>query len=505
MGAYQWTLVSLCGFGWLADNMWLEAIAIIMPRVQQHYTIQDNHIGALPSSMFLGMMIGAMGWGACADLVGRSTAFNLTLFFTAIFGIVASFVDSFVALCVVLFFLGSAVGGSMPTDGTLLMEHVPSNKRHMVTALSFFFSIGSVLAAVIALLIVPQHSCVPGAYCNVERDNQGWRYLLFIMGVLTFLMFAGRIVFFKLHESPRYLVHAGRPHDAVVALQKISRFNGVELALDLEDVCDHRGYKGDADAVLIHEAEVDSNSSDDARRIEECRSDEDRSDRGNGSEDSVLLTCLPSWIGRPLQGWWVRVALVLSPEWIRTTLLVWTIWCAMAMAFTLFNVFLPLLLETGSEKPRNVSATLWDVVVYTLGGCPGAPLGAWMVQSATFGRRWSLACSTFATALFCAVFALGFARIGSVGVGLASTTMWAVLYGWTPEIFSTKVRGTACGIASALSRIGGLIAPLVGGVLLAVGRAAPVYCSVAVFTFAGLCVMMLRDDGKDGPLEHSVH
>ena len=47
--------------------------------------------------------------------------------------------------------------------------------------------------------------------------------------------------------------------------------------------------------------------------------------------------------------------------------------------------------------------------------------------------------------------------------------MYAVLYGyvsfslvvfvperrrrWTPEIFGTKVRGTACGIASALSRM----------------------------------------------------
>ena len=28
-----------------------------------------------------------------------------------------------------------------------------------------------------------------------------------------------------------------------------------------------------------------------------------------------------------------------------------------------------------------------------------------------------------------------------------------MLYGWTPEIFGTKVRGTACGIASALSRV----------------------------------------------------
>src|SRR6266849_3603006 len=55
----------------------------------------------------------------------------------------------------------------------------------------------------------------------------------------TFGMFLGRIVFFRLHESPRYLVHAGRKQDALESLQMISRFNGSELALDLDDVDDH--------------------------------------------------------------------------------------------------------------------------------------------------------------------------------------------------------------------------------------------------------------------------
>lgn len=31
--------------------------------------------------------------------------------------------------------------------------------------------------------------------------------------------------------------------------------------------------------------------------------------------------------------------------------------------------------------------------------------------------------------------------------------MWCVLYGWTPEIFTTAVRGTAYGTAGALSRM----------------------------------------------------
>ena len=86
---------------------------------QLHWSVPLNHIrsikqtiflGALSFSMFFGMMFGAVGWGTCSDLMGRSTAFNATLFFTALFGILAGFAPNFFWLCVVLFFLGSAVG-----------------------------------------------------------------------------------------------------------------------------------------------------------------------------------------------------------------------------------------------------------------------------------------------------------------------------------------------------------------------------------------------------------
>ena len=79
--------------------------------------------------MFAGMMIGAVGWGTClsicftheatypeayrvpgSDLMGRTTAFNATLFLTAIFGVLASLAWSYPTLCIALFLLGSAVG-----------------------------------------------------------------------------------------------------------------------------------------------------------------------------------------------------------------------------------------------------------------------------------------------------------------------------------------------------------------------------------------------------------
>lgn len=52
-------------------------------------------------------------------------------------------------------------------------------------------------------------------------------------------MFIARMIFFRLHESPRYLVHAGRPQEAIKSLQLISRFNGSELPIELADVRDH--------------------------------------------------------------------------------------------------------------------------------------------------------------------------------------------------------------------------------------------------------------------------
>jgi len=155
----------------------------------------------------------------------------------------------------------------------------------------------------------------------------------------------------------------------------------------------------------------------------------------------------------------------------------------------------------------SLEDSLWDVVMYSIGGCPGAILGAYLVES-SFGRRWSLAGSTFLTAFFCAVFVKVdgplMLKASTIGTSLASTTMWGILYGWTPEIFSTNVRGSACGIASALSRIGGMIAPLLGGLLLTIDVSFPVYVSIVTFVIAGICVLFLKEAEKQKGEERVV-
>ena len=320
-------------------------------------------------------------------------------------------------------------------------------------------------------------------------------------------MFLARIVFFRLHESPRYLVHAGRPQDALESLQMISRFNGSELELDLEDVVDRicspstldsshpprpsirtensstplfdadgeiadspkdltapsaptndsmplsssppegiesapliKDYAtmGESDSPLasqtfVHTSERHTFSyqmTPESQRTSfpaattpapprrsrlSTRADDDlidgyaipparsrlprpqrpRSDTRSSVRSSLYEVAdrawfaLPRRIRRPMRAWFGRFSMVLAPQWRRTTILVWGAWWGMSLAYTMFNVYLPKLLETrqGSvsrsglvrapssphvQAKDTLERTLWDVVIFTIGGCPGA-------------------------------------------------------------------------------------------------------------------------------------
>jgi hypothetical protein len=354
----------------------------------------------------------------------------------------------------------------MPTDGTLLLEHMPKDKQYFVTALSVFFSFGAVLSAVVALLLVPQHSCAPSSVsCNVDTENQGWKYLLIALGLIvgalvgfilsysdpscdqqTLTMFLARIAFFRLHESPRYLVHAGRPQEALHSLQMISRFNGSDITIELDDVDDYRPPNfqstGDDDAhtpflanevedapfpaddhvqrilsettteAISHEDSLDcfppsathTNTSTGQVDMKDYHSTRDSptqldSHTKDGPELAIRVVyenptpafeitpsptwlspsipprppssshssrfsssprtpigshrdtfppprrsrttslisekqvrgILPRWIRRPFQAWLARLAMVLSRDLLKTTILVWSAWCAMAL------------------------------------------------------------------------------------------------------------------------------------------------------------------------------
>ncbi|GAA5903456.1 MFS transporter [Sporobolomyces salmoneus] len=535
VGRYQLQLLVLCGLGWLADNMYLQAVAVILPRVQKEFEISDRWIGLLSTSIFAGMMVGAWGWGSYSDARGRLPAFNLTLCFTAVFGISSAFSPNFPTLCLALFLLGTGVGGSMPTDGTLFLENIPKTSHYLLTALSVFFSLGAIVTSLLSVVIFPRFACdsSPDANespCDPKTQNRGWRVLLGCLGMISVVMFLARVLFFKLHESAKFLVASKRASAAVVSLQRISSFNGTNSSWGLDDVVDDvssikERSNGIGSVKGNEDEDVDENGSGGGEQHAYLSTRSPSLDSAASSllhgnvdlessiypssdpSDSHRARRRPEWINRLPRAWrsaatdyMSRVDELLEGKWRRTTLLIWTIWTLASAAYTMFNVFLPKFLEEKLDQGRGgtkgkVDESLKDYVLYTLAGLPGSLLGAYLVET-SLGRSLTLAYSTLATSLGTFIFVFVHGQTGvvlsSMLVSLAATLMYAVIYSLTPEIFPTTLRGTAGGIASALSRLSGIVAPLLTGALLSISISLPLFLSALCFFATAVCAWNLR-------------
>ncbi|KAK5455976.1 MFS sugar transporter [Exophiala xenobiotica] len=119
-------------------------------------------------------------------------------------------------------------------------------------------------------------------------------------------------------------------------------------------------------------------------------------------------------------------------------------------------------------------------------------LGGLLVEVKNFGRRGALAVSNAMTGVF--LYASTTSRSSDSLLGwncaynFTSNIMYAVLYGYTPEIFPTKNRGTGNALAATANRIFGIMAPIIA-MFANLETSAPVYTSGAKFIVAGIiCV-----------------
>ena len=182
MGRYQWQLWVLCGFGWIADQMLVQMLAIIQPRVQAEFNIDGYHVGGITASYFAGLAVGATFWGYGADIWGRKLAFNLTLLTAGIFGAAMGGQMSYAGLCGIATAMGTGTGGNLPLDGAIYLEITPRVNQRVLMLLSIYWCFGqrkdpdfcliSVFASLAAYAFLPSYSCTtthPGP-C-LQKDN----------------------------------------------------------------------------------------------------------------------------------------------------------------------------------------------------------------------------------------------------------------------------------------------------------------------------------------------
>ncbi|MGA3174208.1 MAG: MFS transporter [Syntrophorhabdales bacterium] len=203
-------VLMLAGMTLIFDGYDSQIIAYVMPQMLKEWHLSPVKAGSIASYGFVGLMIGAAGFGMIADRVGRKATLMLALLAFSTFSGAAFWAPDFGTFCVLRFLAGLGMGGAMPLTITLVSEYSPARIRgKAVTAMFGGFTFGWAVAALIAMIFIPIF---------------GWRVVL-LMGFIPVIL----LPFLKwlLPESVRFLASKGRYDEAIVELRKVEVGAGV--------------------------------------------------------------------------------------------------------------------------------------------------------------------------------------------------------------------------------------------------------------------------------------
>ncbi len=149
-------------------------------------------------------------------------------------------------------------------------------------------------------------------------------------------------------------------------------------------------------------------------------------------------------------------------QYKRQTIVLWTVWFAITFSYYGMFLWLPSVLV---DKGYSMIKSFEYVLIMTLAQVPGYFAAAYLVER--WGRKPTLILFMSMTA----VAAYIFGGSASASVMLVSGAMlsffnlgaWGALYAYTPENYPTEVRASGAGFASAIGRVGSMIAPLLVG------------------------------------------
>jgi putative MFS transporter len=194
-----------------------------------------------------------------------------------------------------------------------------------------------------------------------------------------------------------------------------------------------------------------------------------------------------------------RVADLLSPSLIKTTLLVWIIWFAISLGYYGVFTWLPSYFRL---KGMALLPVYQNTFLLALAQLPGYFSAAFLVEK--IGRRRTLVFYLVASGIFTFLFALATSLplVVSMAVWMSFFTLgaWGALYAYTPEAYPTTVRTTGMGAASGMTRIAGAIAPSLGAVLLGASLAIPLSVYAISFILGGMAAFALPLETSQAPL-----
>ncbi|WP_029618678.1 MFS transporter [Pseudorhizobium marinum] len=211
-GTYQKRLVGIFGLVWAADAMQVLAVGFTAASIAVTFDLTVPQALQTGTLFFLGMLLGALGFGRLADRIGRRTVLIVTVSCDAVFGILSVFAPDFTILLLLRFLTGAAVGGTLPVDYAMMAEFLPAkNRGRWLVLLEGFWAVGTLVVALAAWAT------------SLAGVEDAWRYIFAVTALPAVIGIGLR---FLVPESPLYLMRAGRSDEAKSIIDEILVVNG---------------------------------------------------------------------------------------------------------------------------------------------------------------------------------------------------------------------------------------------------------------------------------------
>ncbi|SDK88324.1 MFS transporter, putative metabolite:H+ symporter [Actinopolyspora mzabensis] len=404
------------------------------------WAVDSTVAGWLLASVFIGYLIGSLLAGVLADWIGRRRVLMYALFVYVVFTLLAATATGPGELILWRVLSGIGIGAEATTIVPYISEFLPRrNRGRSIGRTMMFLGVGHALAGLTAVLVIS------------PQPEPGWRIacLSGALPVLLLLWWRRTMV-----ESPRFLIDKGRVDEAREIVERIER---------------ETAEAGNAVPAPPEKGTIGS---------EAGGGEDERSHHGSN----------------PLR----RMAALWGPGMARRSTVVCLLWFAFQAAQYGYGTWLPTLLVL---KGFTISTSFAFAMAGAVAQIPGYYLAASI--SERLDRKWtivlflvgSVGCAAAlgtagnATSIFCFNIALSFCMNG-----VASP-----LYAYTTEIYPTGIRTSGMGMASAMARVGAILAPVVIGYVqadLGFGGVFAMLCGLLFFGSVILAVFGLRTAGR---------
>ena len=184
------------------------------------------------------------------------------------------------------------------------------------------------------------------------------------------------------------------------------------------------------------------------------------------------------------------------------TIMLWAAWFGIVYSYYGIFMWLPSIVFA---QGFAVVKTFEYVLIMTLAQLPGYFAAAWLVDK--IGRRYTLSSFLLMSGVCSYFFGNASSPMELLTFGAAMSFFnlgaWGVIYTYTPELYPTSIRALGSGWAAGFGRIGGMLAPMFVGILLANGAPMSLIFAMfaSVFVLISIIVLSLGIESKQKSLE----